>query len=223
VRLALPLVTLGAALLALLAAAPAAGAREVGGCRVPDSATVQAVGGRLVVWTTTRVDPVWEDEFTRVVACRRASGARVLVTETLVELQWSERPYAFRVAGDHVAWAQAETGRRFGLLVNVFDARRRRKEHSYVATWHPTAGGELSRIESLVLTRSGAVAWVIRHVHEFQYQPGTPRVPVGVRALDGDGSRLLDKGEGIDPSSLHLEGGLVRWTNAGEARSAPLR
>lgn len=206
---------LGAALLALLAAAPAAGAREVGGCRVPDAATVHAVGGRLVVWSTMRVDPVWEDEITRVVACRRSSGTRVLVTETLVELQWSQEPYAFTVAGDHVAYAQAETGRTFGLLVKVFDARRRREERSHVATWHPTVGGELSRIESLVLTRSGSVAWVIRHVH----QPGG----VGLRALDSDRSRLMDKGERIDPASLRLEGGLVHWTHAGEPRSAPLR
>lgn len=213
---------LGAALLALLAAAPAAGAREVGGCRVPDSATVHAVGGRLVVWSTTRVDR-WDDEVTRVVACRRASGARVLVSEALVEAEWAERPYAFTVAGDRVAYAQAETGRRFGLLVKVFDARRRREERSHVASWHPTFGGELSRIESLVLTRSGSVAWGIRHLHEVRPQPGGPRVPVGVRALDGERSRLLDKGERIDPASLRLEDGRVHWTHAGAPRSAPLR
>lgn len=217
-------VALGAALLALLAAAPAAGAREVGGCRVPDSATVQAMGGRLVVWSATHVDPVWEDEITRIVACRRASGARVLVTETLVELQWAQEPYAFTVAGDHVAYAQAEMGRSFGLLVKVFDARRRKLEREAVASWHPTVGGELSRIESLVVTRSGAVAWGIRHRYgDLQGQPGSPREPIGVRALDSGGSRLLDKGGGVDPASLRLDGRIVRWTNADEARSAPLR
>jgi hypothetical protein len=211
------------ALIVLALALPAsAAAREVGGCRVPESATVQAVGGRLVVWSTERLD-AYDDTNTRVVACLRSSGARVLVTETIEEPVYADWPYLFTVAGDHVAYAQAEVGRRFGLLVKVFDVRRKRLERDHVAAWHPTAGGELSKIESLVLTRSGSVAWVIRHLHEVRFQPGSPRVPVGVRALDDDGSRLLDKGEGIDPSSLRLAAGLVHWTHAGEPRSAPLR
>ena len=211
------------ALVALALALPAsAAAREVAGCRVPESATVHAVGGRLVVWSTDRLDE-YDDTITRVVACRRSSGARVLVTQAVEELGHAEWPYRFTVAGDHVAYAQAEVGRRFGLLVKVFDARRRRFEREVVTTWHPTVGGELSRIESLVVTRSGSVAYVIRHLYETHVQPGGPRVPVGVRALDAHGRRLLDKGEGIEPASLRLAGGLVHWTHAGEPRSAPLR
>lgn len=210
--LALALVSLGTA---------PAQAREVGGCRVPGSATVHAVGGRLVVWSVRRLDR-WDDYETRVVACRRSSGTRVVVSETLESYDFAEVPYAVTVAGDYVAYAESHSGRSFGLNVNVFDARRREYVREEVVAWHPTLGGELARIESLVASRSGAVAFAIRHRLDRDHAD-RPRERLGIRALDRDGRRLLDKGEGIDPASLRIAAGEVRWTNAGEPRSAPLR
>lgn len=65
---------------------------------------------------------------------------------------------------------------------------------------------------SLRLTRSGAVAWAER----------TDDGETAVRALDADGRRTLDSGD-IAPGSLSLKGLVLRWTKAGERRSATLR
>jgi hypothetical protein len=80
---------------------------------------------------------------------------------------------------------------------------------------------EADAVGPVVLTASGAVGYV-----SFAYSRGDDGVITwtkGIRKVDGDGSTLLDQGEGIDPTSLALGGSTLYWTDAGQARSAVLR
>jgi hypothetical protein len=74
-----------------------------------------------------------------------------------------------------------------------------------------TVPGELGEGTALVVTRTGAIAWI---------QPGTP---VSVRASDADGTRVLYAGDDIDGGSLSLSGNTVAWVAGGQTKSAPLR
>jgi hypothetical protein len=51
---------------------------------------------------------------------------------------------------------------------------------------------------------------------------GTPR-SYSILGFDSTGERLLDEGEGIDPSSIAVFADAVVWRHDGEQRSAPLR
>jgi hypothetical protein len=207
----------------LVAAAPAAATRDVGGCAVPRSGSVEAVGGRLVVWSLAKVNK--DDEpYRRVFACRRTSGERLAVATTLADCCASDRMSQFRVAGQYVAYVRDVQYRaEQRLTVNVFDYRARRQVALAYAAYDPPFGDAvISSVEALALSRRGAVAWVVLHSTDRD-AAGMPRVPVGLRAVDAAGRRLLDKGEGIDPASLRVDGSRLWWTNAGEAHSAQLR
>lgn len=43
-----------------------------------------------------------------------------------------------------------------------------------------------------------------------------------VRIVIGDSGEVIDSGEGIDPSSLELEGSVLSWIKDGIRRTAPL-
>ena len=190
---------------------------------MPESATVEAVGGRLVVWSVEKVNE-FDEPYSRFIACRRSSGARVRVITTLDDCCVVDELPHVRVAGRFVAYVRDQRYRgEQRLNVFVFDAFARRDTgFTYAAYDSPYGPPTPSSVEALVLSRTGAFAFVVRHPDE-QSDEGYLRVPVGLRAFDSGGRRLLDKGEGIDPASLRLEGGLVHWMNAGEPRSAPLR
>jgi len=66
--------------------------------------------------------------------------------------------------------------------------------------------------EALVVTRAGWIAWT--------EAPG-PSAALSLFARDAHGERTLDPGP-VDPRSLRLSGGTVRWTDAGLAHSAVL-
>lgn len=216
---------LAAALVALLlAAAPTHAAERFGRCAVPERATVGAVGGRLVVWSVEFADR-WGDVIRRVTACRRTSGARVRVIEGFQDEQYSDEFTGFAVAGRYVALVDFSHGRNaaHATAVVVFDAYRARTVRREVAGFNPPFGDSgFTTVPALALARSGAVAYVVRHAEDRDHG-GHPRERVGLRALDAAGRRLLDKGDGIDPASLRLDGAVVSWTNAGEPRSATLR
>ena len=74
-----------------------------------------------------------------------------------------------------------------------------------------TVPGELGEGTALVVTRTGAIAWI---------QPGSP---VSVRADDADGSRVLYAGDDIHGGSLSLSGSTVAWVAGGQPMSAVLR
>jgi hypothetical protein len=66
---------------------------------------------------------------------------------------------------------------------------------------------------ALVASAKGSVAWIRRT------SKGVPQV----RALDGDGERLLDSGPGVGERSLAIAGSTLYWSSDGAARSARLR
>jgi hypothetical protein len=218
VRLALLLIGI-----TLLLAAPASATTRVGRCEVPSKARVEAAGGRVIVWSLDKVDRDG-DPFVRVFACRRSSGARAKVTETIPYLFTLDELRAFRVAGRYVAYVH-DFRHRCGqdLLVLVFDAYSRNHVRRRYAAFDPPFGDcTTSSIEALVLARDASFVYVVRHDTDIDHNL-RPRVRVGLRAVDGEESRLLDKGDGIDPASVRLEGSTVHWTSSGEGRSAPLR
>lgn len=72
--------------------------------------------------------------------------------------------------------------------------------------------------KNLVLKADGAVGWIV-----VTNQLTPPVVGYEVHAVDASGSKLLDSGARIDPSSLALGGSSLYWTDAGQVRSARLR
>jgi hypothetical protein len=74
-------------------------------------------------------------------------------------------------------------------------------------------------LEDVVLTRYGALAWIVASSNGFD--PLERRV----EKLDRDGQVVLDRGPGVDRHSLAAtsSGTRLYWTNAGQPRSAALR
>ena len=213
-----------AAVLVLAVAAPAEAARYAGRCKMPDRATVEAVGGRLLVFSLVHRDSD-DDHFTRYHVCRRASGRRTLLVETLQLLGYTVQARHVSVAGGHVGYVRTEAGDRgSNASAVVYDAIRGRVREVRIGV--EFVSGSYHRPEAVpafVLNRRGVAAYVVRHHDDRDPQTLRPRERVGVRVFEAGGSRLLDKGDGIDPASLHIDATRVHWTNAGEARSAALR
>jgi hypothetical protein len=68
-------------------------------------------------------------------------------------------------------------------------------------------------IFDLVVDANGVLAFI-------QDPPGD--APPEVRAIDGDSTRLLGSGPGIDRQSLTLDGNVLSWTKDGVVQTAPL-
>jgi hypothetical protein len=212
-----------AALTALVLAGPAE-AGTIERCRVPGHAKTEAVGGRLVAWSVAKRDQD-DDLTTSYYVCRRGSGRVTFLAKGHEWLGWADYVTRVTVAGRFVAFVRTETAGKSGSIasVTVHDAASGRTVRTVIGVdWSSQAYWQPSVVQALVLTRTGALAYVIRHPHERDGR-GREREQVGLRALDAGGRRLLDKGPGIDPASLRHESSTVHWTNAGEPRSAPLR
>lgn len=80
-------------------------------------------------------------------------------------------------------------------------------------------------VPGLVTSPSGGAAWIeLRYFgdrRETSVHRSDSPAPPGADYASGD--ELLDSGQGIDPASLRLDGGTVRWTDGGTERAAPLR
>ena len=150
-------------------------------------------------------------ETSRLYGCLYAQGRRVLLAvEFEDESIDSSMDYSLvRLKGRRVAWhlfiydnncktiCDPSYDPRF-WRVETFDLRRPKREAEYIEVDN--------NVSALVLTRTGAVAWI---------EGGK------VRARDADGVRELDPGP-ADPESLHLRGSTVSWRTNGVLRSAPL-
>ena len=86
-----------------------------------------------------------------------------------------------------------------------YDARRRGT--AFIADWDRQRPAT-----DLVMTRTGAVAW-IRRVGAAGTQ---------VAAVDSNGERALETGTAIEPGSLAVAGRRISWMSGGEARTARL-
>ncbi len=214
---------LALALPLLVLAAPAE-ARRIDRCELPRAAKVEGRSDRVVVWSFERLDSDG-DPWGKVVACRRSTGASMRLAETWDWIGEHNAVPEVRVAGGYAAIYQEghdHYSTRFRTLW-VFDVERRRRVHFDWIVFDPPFGEAIQGgMPALVLAPTGAVAYVVRRESDRDHN-GRVVARVAVRAMDAGGRRLLDKGEGIDPASLRLDGATVSWTNGGEPRSATLR
>jgi hypothetical protein len=112
----------------------------------------------------------------------------------------------FRLAGPYTAYAQDACPMGCGRNVFVVDLRNGRKLLN-----RPTgvlAGPYFAPATDLELKANASVAWMVEGA---------------VLAHDSSGERRLDSGDGIDSTSLELEGSRLTWIKNGVVRSAILR
>ena len=92
--------------------------------------------------------------------------------------------------------------------------------HSYQAA-KPIESGICAEVDSLVLKRDGAVAWIATNFLGEQCS-NPPGPAIEVRVHDRRGLRVLDSGTGIAPRSLRLARSRLRWMHSGRTRTARL-
>jgi hypothetical protein len=131
---------------------------------------------------------------------------------------------SFALAGRYVAFHQRffePVGDHFDDMV-VVDLRTDRRRHiAELYTDERYDEGVLDAgTTDMALRRNGSVAWISCEADSEGCDRSTP---YQVHRIDGRGHRLLDTGRRIGPRSLRLTRRTVRWTNAGEPRSASLR
>jgi hypothetical protein len=209
----LRLLLAAAFVLAFAAAIPSsspAAAKKKPSCSVKQSKTVKK--NRFVRVYTVAGRP-GSDETERLYACLRSTGRKTkLDTQYDDEYVTLQHYNAVKLNGRHVAWqhrsedfsckADCPPGYNpVSIDLRVANVRTRKKR---------VVEGDLGQGTALVVTRTGAIAWI---------QPGTP---VSVRASDADGTRVLYAGDDIDGSSLSLSGNTVAWIAGGQTRSAVL-
>jgi hypothetical protein len=116
--------------------------------------------------------------------------------------------YEFRLGGRYLAYDDQICDHTLGCSggIKVVDLVKRRVLRDSVA---PPDGGIVT---ALVLNRNGSAAW-IRSVGDGW----------DVHRLDSAGETVLDRGSAIGRYSLALAGSTLYWTNAGTARSAPIK
>jgi hypothetical protein len=150
-------------------------------------------------------------------ACDRATGRLTYLAEDSHGLSVHE-VVDVRIAGRFVAIHERGAWKCTGSTVGLFDVRARRSVRSrwlLARTWSDANGCTgTAPVVALVLRPSGALAWT--------EAPGDDGIAY-VRAVDDEGDRILDAAFAVDPASLAADGPtLVRWTRAGETRTAPL-
>jgi hypothetical protein len=122
-----------------------------------------------------------------------------------------------RFAGTYVAYVQNIMA--IDDHVGVMNLRTGRL-HNYQEV-RPIENSLCPQVDSLVLKRDGAVAWIATN-----FAGGGCVNPPGpafeVRRHDRRGLRTIDEGPGIVTTSLHLSASTLSWVKAGHVRSASL-
>jgi hypothetical protein len=202
-----------ALILALVAALPATApaATKERSCAAKGSKTVAK---NRLARVYTRPGRRGTDQVGRLYGCLRSTGRPLRLDTALDDEYVTAQAYnAVKLNGRFVAWQRSsydasckadcppgyETTK---VSLRVANLRTRRKR---------AVEGNLGEGTALVVTRTGAIAWI---------QPGSP---VSVRAADADGSRVLYAGDDIDGASLSLRGSTVGWIAGGTPMSAELR
>jgi hypothetical protein len=180
---------------ALLAAAPA-GARTCSSYR-DQNADVVVKSREAVIWSTGDV-----------FGCHRAArrARKLSVFHALFD---------FQLAGRYVAYYEyvEEFFEPVYVVVHVYDLVRGREK----LRDHMDSAGDL------VVKRNGSVAWI---ESSDPAQEGERVWEVhAISNEDGRGEVVLDRGTGVEPTSLALskDRRTVLWRNEGERKSAPLR
>jgi len=103
--------------------------------------------------------------------------------------------------------------------VGEMDLRSGRLHTFEIAT--PIHNSVCYEVGSLALKADGAIAWI--GTNFLGYACISPPGPeIEVRRHDRRGLRILDRGSGIVPSSLHLLKGVLSWTDGAVGRRATL-
>jgi hypothetical protein len=180
-------------------------ARYEASCRVSDSNTVRETTAARI-YTDGSGDSLW--------GCLKAVGRRVHLASQVSEPDGSfSTP---RLAGNFVAYAAYEGS----PCARYHQCPPGYRPASYTAVVNLRTGqghraaSTPARDRALVLTSSGAIAWISC--------PSRDCVSGEVRAYDSRGERVLDSGKGIDPASLRLDASTVSWTRTGMRQSAAL-
>jgi hypothetical protein len=147
-------------------------------------------------------------------------------------------PPSIDLAGAVVGFAYDECDGRCRTTISVSDLTKRRTGRIDNIVPASVQRRRLVKVGSLRVRRSGGVAWttcpnhgsetfVVRATQEPNCTaPGDKirviKLDAGKRPVRAD-IRVLDRGRGIDPSSLRLVRGRLSWTHGGARRHAHLR
>jgi hypothetical protein len=154
---------------------------------------------------------------TKLYACRRSTGKRVLLHVAFDDDYVSSSSYRnVRLAGAFVAWAYTSTDvsckadcpagyNPTTAGIRVYDLRQRRSR---------TVSGAAPLGRALVLSRLGGIAWA-----STGRSGSSADIHGSVRPGD---DRLIDSGN-IDPRSLTIEITIISWRRDGVERFARLR
>lgn len=127
-----------------------------------------------------------------------------------------------RVRGSFVGWVDQETSNQFadaGFRVRVRNARTRKYT---VREWY---GGdpapENGHIESFVMDKRGAAAWIWHHT-DSGVQPRQRPDGYELRRSGACPPVVLDDGPDVGPTSLRVHDGRIAWKRGGTTRSRRL-
>jgi hypothetical protein len=138
-------------------------------------------------------------------ACNLRRNVRRGMTE---DIMGDGRRPIVALARSRVAWEDVICDDKAGTCSGTvlrYDTRRRRT--AFVADWDRQRPAT-----DLVVTRTGAVAW-IRAVGAAGTQ---------VAAVDANGQRVFETSASVEPGSLAVAGRRIYWTSGGEAQTARL-
>lgn len=136
----------------------------------------------------------------------RLGNSRVCVAATLVDRA--------AVAGDLVAYGAERCGVDTGsATVAVLRLSDHKQLQSFAAVRGPVGPESFESINSMVVKRDGAVAWIAT---------ANSIIGHGTQTQVHANGRLLDAGAGIVGSSLHLRGSTLTWRDGSATRSATL-
>jgi hypothetical protein len=139
---------------------------------------------------------------TRAYGCLYAINLRVFLGSTSIE--GIGGPEQFQLAGPYVAYVRVACTAACGYHIEVKDLRDG-SELPGACCW--------LGVFDLVLNSNATFAFI-------EDPPGDP--PPEVRVKTGNSTLLLDSGEGIDRTSLSLNGNVLSWIHDGAVRMAPL-
>jgi hypothetical protein len=126
------------------------------------------------------------------------------------------------LAGRYIGFEIESNGPDDGPFADLFvqDLRTGRLKRATNSV-DPSSGFAYADVRSLVLTRKGAIAWIVRpYSNRGNFKP----LPLmQVQKLDRTGVRLLDSGTGITADSLQLTRRRIVWQHGNTERTAILR
>jgi hypothetical protein len=141
--------------------------------------------------------------------------------------------YEFRIAGRFAAFAVMEgsdSGPDGGMVVrrDLKTGAWRRDRHPALMPDdphdNPFVAGELDyRPSDLVVSPSGALAWIVSSSYHDDPNGCRDLSPCRVLKTDRDGRAVLDEGGGVRATSLARNGSTVTWISNSQSRSATLR